>query len=63
MRSTVDLPEPDGPSSVVMPPVGAANDTSATAGVPRAVKRLVRLRTTRLMRPAVPPQPDEPRDA
>src|SRR6266567_7094184 len=50
MRSTVDLPDPDGPSSVVMPPSGASNDTSATAGVPRAVKRLVRLRTTRLMR-------------
>ena len=47
-RSTVDLPDPDGPSNVVMPPAGAVNDTSATAGVPRAVNRLVRFLTTRL---------------
>ena len=49
MRSTVDFPEPDGPSSVVMPPDGATNETSATAGVPDAVKRLVRFWTVRLM--------------
>ena len=44
-RSTVDLPDPDGPSSVVMLPAGAVNDTSSTAGVPRAVNRLVRFST------------------
>ena len=45
MRSSVVLPEPDGPSSVVTPPEGASKLASNTAGVPFRVKRLVSLST------------------
>ena len=41
MRSTVDLPAPEGPRTAVMAPRGASKDTSATAGVPADVNRLV----------------------
>src|SRR5215203_5068994 len=33
-RSVVDLPQPDGPRRATSPPVGAANVTASTAGVP-----------------------------
>src|SRR5215471_9888072 len=52
-RSTVDFPDPDGPSSAVMPPPGAVNDTSATAGVPPAVNRFVTFSTVTCMAPSV----------
>ena len=31
MRSSVDLPEPHGPSSAVRPPSGTSSDTSSSA--------------------------------
>ena len=49
IRSTVDLPAPDGPSTAVIAPVGAVNDTSATAGGPSSVKRRARFRTSTLI--------------
>src|SRR5262245_55783329 len=50
MRRIVDLPEPEGPSRVVMAPGGAVKDTSSTAGVLPVGKRLVTALTTRLIR-------------
>ena len=34
IRSAVDLPEPDGPTSTVKPPSGMSRSRSATAAVP-----------------------------
>ncbi len=56
MRSTVDFPAPEGPSSAVIAPRGASNDTSETAGVPAAVKRFVTACRTMLMRGATSTQ-------
>ena len=36
MRSSVDLPQPDGPSSTVNEPSGMASDTPFTASTPPA---------------------------
>ena len=36
MRSSVDLPQPDGPSSTVNEPSGIASDTPFTASTPPA---------------------------
>src|SRR5437867_127254 len=41
IRSTVDLPDPDGPRIDVTCPSGAVNDTSATAGSVPSRNRLV----------------------
>src|SRR5262249_36778140 len=49
MRRMVDLPDPDGPRSDVIAPVGAVNETSATAGVFAVGKRLVKRWTVRLI--------------
>ncbi len=47
IRSSVDLPEPDGPSSAVREPVSISTETSSSAW--KLPKRFEMLRTSMLM--------------
>ena len=51
MRSSVDLPEPEGPSSAVSEPSGISRDTSSSAV--KSPKRFVMERAAIMRRPSV----------